>query len=115
MSETLSRREFTEALAALAGLLPLGARPAAAAPAGPAPVAGFGSAVGPAEPDADALARAWVDALKAEFGDRLDDAALADITRQVQGNLRRAARIRAVPLDYAAEPDVVFTPAGLPR
>lgn len=116
MSETLSRREFTEALAALVALLPFGARPAAAAPAaGSGATAVAAAATGAAEPEVEALARAYVDAVKAEFGDRLDDAALAEILKQVQANLRRAARIRALPLDYAAEPDVVFTPAGAPR
>ena len=99
---TVSRREFTE-VAALAAVLPLLARPRsssgepAAAPAAPAQQE---------EPSAEARALgAWV---RARYGDRLTANQYAEVVQDIDGALRRAARLNAPALTNADEPDMIF-------
>jgi hypothetical protein len=105
MSE-MSRREFAEVLA-IVGL---------------APLLGEGnglpglSALGPGArlDDPSALAQALAAAIRAQYDDRLSEADLAVITRQIQASLERAAKVRKVPLANGDEPDFVFSAVRVP-
>jgi hypothetical protein len=106
MSE-ISRRAFAEslALAALAPMLgaPLGPIrwPSAAAPA--LPPAGT-----PAH-EPGALAKALAGVIRAQYGDRLSEADLAVVTRQIESGLERAEKVRTPALANGDEPDFVFS------
>jgi hypothetical protein len=105
MSE-MNRREFAEAvaLAALAPVLGSGIGPIRW------PALGTGAAsarlVG-AEPSV--LAKALAGAIRAQYGDRLSEADLAVITRQIEAGLERADKIRKATLANGDEPDFVFS------
>ena len=106
MSE-LSRREFAEALA-LAALVPmLGTRgipirwPHALSTAAP------GGELAAYEPSA--LAKALAGVIRAQYGDRLSEADLATVTRQIETGLERADKIRKAALANGDEPDFVFS------
>lgn len=104
MTDHLSRREFAESLAAAALLpLPLPLRRSPAAPAVVSP-----ELAAPAATDISATARALLDAVRAQYAGRLTPAELETIGRSIEGNLKRAASIRRVPLVNGAEPDFVF-------
>ncbi len=99
---SVSRREFAE-VAALAAVLPLWSRPrsspeqSAAAPPAPAQQE---------EPSAEARALgAWV---RARYGDRLTANQYAEVLEDIDGALRRAARLNAPALTNADEPDMIF-------
>ena len=96
----MKRREFAEslALAALAPLLGGAARPVR-----------LPTLERRAE-EPGALARALAAVIRAQYGDRLSDADLAAVTRQIEASLGRAAKVRAVPLANGDEPDFVFSP-----
>lgn len=98
----LNRREFTEtvAMAALAPLLGAGFR---ATPG-----------TGPAMHDPRTLAEALARAVRVEYGDRLGEADLAAVTRQIEAMLERAEKIRRVQLANGDEPDFVFTAVRAP-
>jgi hypothetical protein len=104
----LSRREFAEALAlaALAPLVGTGVRAVGV------PLAGVSSAIGtaptvPADPGA--LAKALAGVIRAQYGDRLGEADLAAVTRQIESGLERAEKVRKVSLANGDEPDFVFS------
>jgi hypothetical protein len=59
--------------------------------------------------DAAALAKALAGAIRAQYADRLTDAELAVITRQIEASLDRAAKVRAIPLANSHEPDFRFS------
>ncbi|HEY7612789.1 MAG TPA: hypothetical protein VH764_07335 [Gemmatimonadales bacterium] len=95
----LSRRDFAEAIA-LAGLAPfLGVAP------GP-------MRLPPLEPaaveDLPSLAKALAGVIRAQYADRLTEADLATIARQIESSLERAAKVRKVALANGDEPDFVF-------
>jgi hypothetical protein len=107
MSE-MNRREFAEAiaLAALVPVLGTGAVPirwpgplAAAAPAAP----------GLAALEPGALAKALAGAIRAQYGDRLSEADLAVVTRQIENGLERAEKVRKAALTNGDEPDFVYS------
>lgn len=108
---TVDRREFTRAsiLTAVAAVAGSGAPrrdPPATAPAAAAPAAP--GAQQSQEPSAEARALGeWV---RARYGERLSDAEVADIVRDIDAGLRRAARLNAPALANADEPDFVFRP-----
>ena len=105
MSE-MSRREFAEVIA-LAGLAPLlGER------GGLTSLAALDPGVRVDEPSS--LARALAGAIRAQYDQRLSEADLGVITRQVQVALERAAKVRKVPLTNGDEPDFVFSPLRVP-
>jgi len=105
MSE-LSRREFTEAIV-LASLAPLlGARP------GSMRIPALESVAGLEDPSS--LANALAGAIRAQYGDRLSEADIGVITRQIQSSLERAAKVRKVPLTNGDEPDFIFSPVRSP-
>ena len=104
----MNRREFAEALA-LASLVPfLGAGSA------PSPLPSTLPLPGAGLDDPGALARALAGAIRAQYGGRLSEADLAVITRQIESSLERAAKVRAVSLSNADEPDFVFSAARAP-
>jgi len=55
-------------------------------------------------PEAQALA----EIVKLRYGPRLDDAAMKEITRSLDGGLKSAAALRKVPLDNTEEPAFIF-------
>jgi len=106
MSE-ISRREFAQSLA-LAALAPmLGPHlapirwPPAAVPAPPP------AGIPPHEPGA--LAKALAGVIRAQYGDRLSEADLAVVTRQIENGLERAEKVRKPALANGNEPDFVFS------
>jgi hypothetical protein len=110
----VNRREFAES-AALAALAPLlGVAPARL---------GIESALGgtlladavPAQSDEPgALARALAEAIRVQYGSRLQTGDLETITNQIQASLERAEQIRKVDLANGDEPDFVFSAAPAP-
>ena len=106
MSE-LTRREFAEAiaLAALVPVLGTGAGPLrwpGALPTG-------ATTTGLAAHEPSALAKALAGAIRAQYGDRLSEADLAVVTRQIENGLERADKVRKAALSNGDEPDFVFS------
>lgn len=105
MSE-MSRRDFAESLA-LAALVPM------LGPLGPVRLPGPGTSglppagIPPQEPDA--LAKALAEVIRAQYGDRLSEADLAAVTRQIANGLERAEKVRKLALANGDEPDLVFS------
>ncbi len=95
----MDRREFAESIA-LAAMAPLlgGVSPLA----WPTPQLGAGA-------EAPDLAQALAGAIRAQYGDRLSEADLATITRQIESSLERAEKVRKAPLSNGDEPDFVFS------
>ncbi|HEY7482236.1 MAG TPA: hypothetical protein VH680_17110 [Gemmatimonadales bacterium] len=104
----LNRREFAEALAfaAVAPMLGVGA---GSLRWNPTVVASLADAAGAAGYDPGSLAQALSGAIRAQFGERLSEADLATVTRQIQASLERAEKIRKTPLANGDEPDLVFS------
>lgn len=102
----VTRRELVEALA-FAAVAPMLGR-------GVAPVHLPGFPLGSGAEDPAALARALAGAVRAQYGDRLSDADLAVITRQIEASLERAAKVRKLPLSNSDEPDFVFSAVRTP-
>ena len=107
----MNRRAFAEsvALAALAPLLGAG---------GPALRLGPLLATDPATDallaageEPGALARALAEAIRVQYGARLQAGDLDTITRQIQASLERAEQVRKVDLANGDEPDFVFSAA----
>jgi hypothetical protein len=99
MSE-FSRRDFAEVIA-LAGLAPwLGI--------GPGPLRLPSLEPGVVE-DLPSLAKALTAVIRAQYADRLTEADLATIARQIESSLERAVKVRKVPLSNGDEPDFVFS------
>jgi hypothetical protein len=99
----INRREFAEAIA-LAALAPmLGTAPGVLR----WPLATAAADVGATDPSA--LAKALAGAIRAQYGDRLSEADLATVTRQIEAGLERAAKVRKVTLANGDEPDFVFS------
>ncbi|HEX6911501.1 MAG TPA: hypothetical protein VF142_13950 [Longimicrobium sp.] len=122
-SNDLTRRDFAKAavaavavpvlapLAACAGTSPESA-PAPSAPP-PAPAARPDSAA--AQPQAQEptpLARALMDAVRVQYGDRMTDAEMARVQRGISGVLQTAERLRRFPLPIATEPSFVYRVPG---
>ncbi len=106
MSE-MNRREFAEALA-LAALAPMlgtggGTIRWPILPATGAPAAGL------AAHEPSALAKALAGAIRAQYGERLSEADLALVTRQIENGLERAGQVRKAALANGDEPDFVFS------
>jgi hypothetical protein len=102
----MNRREFAEAIAvaALAPLVTTGA-----SPSGWTGSLGAGAVAGASAYEPNALAKALVGAIRAQYGDRLTEADLSTVTRQIETGLQRADKIRKVPLANGDEPDFVFS------
>jgi hypothetical protein len=110
----VNRREFAEsvalaALAPLVGVTPAGLRLEAAL--GGSLLAGAAPA---ASDEPGALARALAEAIRAQYGPRLQAGDLETITRQIQASLERAEQIRKIELANGDEPDFVHSAAPAP-
>jgi hypothetical protein len=110
----VNRREFAES-AALAALAPLlGVAPTRLrleTALGGSPLAG----AAPAEIDEPgALARALAEAIRVQYGSRLQAGDLATITQQIQASLERAEQVRKMDLANGDEPNFVFSAAPSP-
>jgi hypothetical protein len=106
MSE-MNRREFAEAiaLAALVPVLGAGVGPIR----WPGPLAAATPAAGLAAREPSALAKALAGAIRAQYGDRLTEADLAVVTRQIETGLERAEKVRKAALSNGDEPDFVYS------
>ena len=105
MSE-MSRRDFAESLA-LAALVPV-----LGPGLGPIRSPGSGAPVVPAAgapPEPGALAKALAAVNREQYGDRLSEADLAVVTRQIENGLERAEKVRKPALANGDEPDFVFS------
>jgi hypothetical protein len=102
----MSRREFAEAIA-LVSLIPL-----LDDRAGLATFPAFDSVAGLEDPAS--LAKVLAGAIRVQYRDRLSEADIGVITRQIQSSLERAAKVRKVPLTNGDEPDFVFSPVRVP-
>ena len=103
----MNRREFAEAIA-LAALMPVlgtGAGPIR----WPGTLAAGAAAGGLAAHEPSALAKALADAIRAQYGDRLGEADLAVVTRQIENGLERAEKVRKAALANGDEPDFVYS------
>jgi hypothetical protein len=123
-SHDLTRRDFAKAAVA-AAVAPALAACATAGPEsipGPAPAAAAAPAAAPAPPAAPGgqqeptpLARALMDAVRVQYGDRMTEAEMAKVQRGISGVLSTAERLRRFPLPIATEPSFVYrVPGGAP-
>jgi hypothetical protein len=99
------RRDFAEsvalaALAPLLGLDPAGLRLEPLAGRPPLPDAAA---------DPGALAKALAEAIRVQYGGRLETGDLATITKQIQASLERAEQVRKVDLANGDEPDFIYS------
>ncbi len=106
MSE-MNRREFAEAivLSALVPVLGTGG----ASIRWPGSLAASARVAGLAADEPSALAKALAGAIRAQYGDRLGEADLVAVTRQIENNLERAEKVRKAVLANGDEPDFVFS------
>ena len=121
----LTRRDFARAAVAavavpiLAPLAACAANPPAEAPAPvPADTAQATPSAAPQgtqeEKQPSPLARALTDAIRVQYGDRMNDEQMAKVARGIAGNLDTAERLRRYPLPIAAEPAFVYRVHGGP-
>jgi hypothetical protein len=103
----MNRREFAEAiaLAALVPVLGTGAGPIR----WPGTLATGAPAAGLAAHEPSTLAKALAGAIRAQYGDRLSEADLVVVTRQIENGLERAEKVRKAALANGDEPDFVFS------
>jgi hypothetical protein len=103
----MNRREFAEAiaLAALVPVLGTGAGPIR----WPGTLATGAPAAGLAAYEPSTLAKALAGAIRAQYGDRLSEADLVVVTRQIENGLERAEKVRKAALANGDEPDFVFS------
>jgi hypothetical protein len=102
----MNRREFAETLA-LVTLAPLLGVPVAPVSwTGLIPTGSAASRLATDEPGA--LAQALAGVIRAQYGDRLGQADLDIVTRQIQNGLDRAEKVRKAALGNGDEPDFVF-------
>ena len=64
-----------------------------------------------ASDEPSALARALAEAIRVQYGARLQAGDLDTITKQIQASLERAEQVRKVDLANGDEPDFVFSAA----
>ena len=110
----MRRRDFAESVA-LAALAPLLGVPPAALRLEPAAVGSVLAGAAPvASDEPGALARALAEAIRVQYGSRLQSGDLETITRQIQASLERAEQIRKIELANGDEPDFVFSAVPAP-
>jgi hypothetical protein len=114
----LNRREFAESVmtAALVPLLGTGMAPL---PSGWWQAASAGAGMTPGltpglEGDLEGVARSLAGVVRAQYGDRLSEAEITTITRQIRSALERAEQMRRIDLANGDEPDFVFSAPGDP-
>jgi hypothetical protein len=108
----VNRREFAESVA-LAALAPLLGSGTVGLRLGP--LVGTDAATDAllaASDEPSALARALAEAIRIQYGGRLQAGDLDTITKQIQASLERAALIRKLDLANGDEPDFVFSAAS---
>jgi hypothetical protein len=103
----MNRREFAEAIA-LVSLVPV-LGPGTGAIRWPGQLVGGAPAAELAGLDPSALAKALAEVIRAQYGDRLSEADLATVTRQIEAGLERADKIRKGTLANGDEPDFMFS------
>lgn len=124
-SSEITRRAFARAAVAAVAvpvLAPLAACAGPAPESAPAPSAGTATPAPAAQPDSAAaqpraqeptpLARALMDAVRVQYGDRMNEAELAKVQRGISGMLQTAERLRRFPLPIATEPSFVYRVSG---
>ena len=124
-SSEVTRRAFAKAAVAAVAvpvLAPLAACAGAAPEPGPAPASNAAAPAPAAQPDSaaaqpqsqepTALARALMDAVRVQYGDRMNEAELAKVQRGISGILRTAEQLRRFPLPIATEPSFVYRVPG---
>lgn len=121
-SNDLTRRDFAKAavaaavapaLAACAGAPPeTSPTPTPRIPAPGATAAAATPAAAPGQQEPTPLARALMDAIRVQYGDRMTEAELAKVQRSVSGVLSTAERLRRFPLPISAEPAIVYRVPG---
>lgn len=118
-SRTTSRRQFTRVVAAaFVAAAPIAASMAQTpattkepkAPPNPQP-APAGATTTPRQqpPKPSPAALAYAEVARARFGDKLTPEELERVTRDLEGNVRAAERLRTLKLKNADEPDFVFS------
>ena len=122
----LTRRGFAKAAVASVAvpiLAPLAACTTTPPAEAPAPAAApTGQAATPSaapqgtndEKQPSPLARALTDAIRVQYGDRMNDEQMAKVGRSIAGALDTAERLRRYPLPIAAEPAFVYRVTGGP-
>lgn len=116
-SNEVTRRAFAKAAVAAVAvpvLAPLAACAGSAPEPGPAPApdAAPPASAQPQSQEATALARALMDAVRVQYGDRMNEAELAKVQRGISGILRTAEQLRRFPLPIATEPSFVYRVPG---
>lgn len=121
-SNDLTRRDFAKAavaaavapaLAACAGTAPPDTTPTPT-PGVPAPNPAT-AATTPAAPDRQeptAVARALMDVVRAQYGERMTEAEMAKVQRSISGVLATAERLRRFPLPISTEPTFFYRVPG---
>jgi hypothetical protein len=66
-------------------------------------------AAGLAAHEPSTLAKALTSVIRAQYGDRLSGADLAEVTRQIENGLERAEKVRKAAIANGDEPDFVFS------
>jgi hypothetical protein len=120
----ITRRGFAKAavaavavpiLAPLAACTPTPpAESPAPAPAEPAATTSAAPQGTPGEKQPSPLARALTDAVRVQYGDRMNDEQMAKVGRSIAGGLDTAERLRRYPLSISAEPSFVYRVPGGP-
>ncbi|MCA1849902.1 MAG: hypothetical protein LC672_02315 [Acidobacteria bacterium] len=118
-TERVTRRRFTQTAAAALASAPLAALAVEAQRPNPSPTPTAApsprEATAPPNPQASPspqppspIAEAYAEVARARFGEHLSREELERVKRSLQGNVRSADALRAVKLNNAEEPDVVF-------
>lgn len=122
-SNDLSRRDFARAavaaavapaLAACAGTPPPETAPTPT-PGVPAPnptTAATTPAAAPDRQEPTPVARALMDVIRAQYGERMTEAEMAKVQRSISGVLATAERLRRFPLPISTEPTFFYRVPG---
>ena len=122
-SNDLTRRDFARAavaaavapaLAACAGTAPPETAPTPT-PGVPAPnptTAATTPAAAPDRQEPTAVARALMDVIRAQYGERMTEAEMAKVQRSISGVLSTAERLRRFPLPISTEPTFFYRVPG---
>jgi hypothetical protein len=120
----LTRRDFAKAAVAAAVAPALAACAPAAPQTAPTPTPGVPApgpaaaaatpAAAPGRQEPTPLARALMDAIRAQYGERMTEEELAKVQRGISGVVATAERLRRFPLPIATEPSFVYRVPGGP-
>lgn len=113
-SNDLTRRDFAKAAVAAAVAPALAACAATASETAPpaTPTTAATPAAAPNRQEPTPLARALMDVVRVQYGDRMNEAELAKVQRGISGMLSTAERLRRFPLPIATEPSFVYRVPG---